>query len=571
MEVVVLGTLLGTWASFGVSLLLGQVEPVSFVTSFLLAVFLFKFEKTRINLSMAIIVLFFALFLSKLFSQMLVVDQQGIWAGGSNVWGDWAVHIGYITNWLYGDNFPPENPFYAGIRLSYPFLFDFTSAILAKSGLPLNWSLQLPGIVFGLVLVILIIKLSEKLTGSQKAAVVAVLIFMFSGGLGWIYLIPGQKILAIPPQGVKELTHSFEGNIQWVNFIISEMVPQRGILFGLTAALTIFLLWLEKTPGKYFLAGIIAGLVPFFHAHTFLAVMFAAAIYFLIQPRRLWFYFFLPAVILGLPQFLYFMPQVTGYSSGFIRQQWGWAAHVQNDNWLWFWFKNIGLMAVLIPIFWIQSYFKNKKLFWLYLPFALIFAVCNIWIFQPWENDNSKLLRFWYLGSSILVAWGLTKLKYKLIAVLFLPVIIFSGSYDATSWLDFNKNKLQMWSREDIKLSEIIKNITPKNSVFLTNDNHNHWVVDLAGRKIVMGFRGWLWSWGINYSARESDVFKMFQGDSQTPYLLAKYGIDYVVIGAGEKSNFNAYEDYFVKHYPLFLDMNGQKIFAVGNGIIRPN
>ena len=71
------------------------------------------------------------------------------------------------------------------------------------------------------------------------AGAVAVIIFMFSGGLGWIYLIPGQNILRVSRDGVRELTHSYEANIQWVNFVISEMVPQRGILMGISAALVV--------------------------------------------------------------------------------------------------------------------------------------------------------------------------------------------------------------------------------------------------------------------------------------------------------------------------------------------
>ncbi|MDO8487731.1 MAG: hypothetical protein Q7S31_00255, partial [bacterium] len=399
METIVLGTLIGTWASFLVSLWAKQLIVWPFVIILLLTLSYFFTHSHLHSLSKAsfkerplfwITVLGWGTFLVKLFSQMLVLSPEGIWAGGSNVWGDWAGHMGYVANWLYGTNWPPQNPWYAGLRLSYPFLFDFTSAVLAKIGLSLPWSFQLPGIVFGLAIVVILFKLSEKLTHSAVAATLAVAIFMLSGGLGFLYLIPGQTILPLPEHGVKELTHSYEANIQWVNFVISEMVPQRGILMGLAASLVVFSLWLEPKPKKYLLAGLVAGLTPFFHAHTFMVIAFVSGVLFLIRPQRIWWYFFIPAGVLALPQFGYFLPQVSGYSSGFMRVQLGWAAHVQNDNWLWFWFKNIGLMAILIPLFWLLAYFKNRRLFWIYLPFLLIFIACNIWVFQPWENDNSK-------------------------------------------------------------------------------------------------------------------------------------------------------------------------------------
>jgi len=577
METVVLGTILATWASFLMSLAAKQLVVWPFVVVFLLTVIArigFNPLRGTLNRIESSSLLFWAtvigwgVFLIKLFSQMLVVGPEGIWAGGSNVWGDWALHVGFVANWLYGSNFPVQNPDYAGVRLAYPFLFDFASAILAKLGLSIPWSFQLPGIVFGLAIVVLLFRLTQKLTHSAVAAAVAVVIFMFSGGIGFVYLIPNQHLLPVPEGGVRELTHSYEGNLQWVNFVISEMVPQRGILLGLSAALVVFLLWLEPQPRRYLLAGVVAGLVPFFHAHTFMMLAFTSGVLFLLQPRRIWWYFFVPAAVLALPQFAYFLPQVSGYSSGFMRVQLGWTAHVQHDNWIWFWFKNIGLMLILIPLFWLQSYRHNRRLFWLYLPFLLIFIACNIWIFQPWENDNTKLLRFWYLASTILVAWGLARwaksgVLQKIAAAIVLVAVTLSGAIDAASWLNFAKNKLLLWSQTDIQLAGEIKQLTPKTAVFLTNDNHNHWVVDLAGRKIILGFRGWLWSWGIDYSAREADVRLMFQGDSHTSNLLAKYGVDYVIIGPGEKSNFQANEAYYQSHYPLLLDRPGQQIFDV--------
>lgn len=570
---VVLGTLLGTWASFLISLASRQLVAWPFVVVFLLTLtWYLRKERAALRLNRSVVFWIttfgWGAFLIKLFSQMLVVAPEGIWAGGSNVWGDWAGHMGYVANWIYGANWPPQNPWYAGIRLSYPFLFDFTSAVLIKLGISVPWSFQLPGIVFGLAIVVLLFKLTKRLTSSAAAGAIAVAIFMLSGGLGFLYLVPHQSILPVPNDGVRELTHSYEGNIQWVNFVISEMVPQRGILMGLAASLVVFLLWLDPKPDKYLLAGVTAGLVPFFHAHTFMVLAFVSGWLFLLKPTKIWWYFFIPAGALALPQFAYFLPQVSGYSSGFMRLQLGWAAHVQNDNWIWFWIKNIGLMAILIPIFWYQTYLKNRRLFWIYLPFVLIFIACNVWIFQPWENDNTKLLRYWYLASSIIVAWGLAKLAksgswQKLVAAGALIVITIAGAVDAGSWLNFERNKLLLWSQADIELANQIKSLTPKDAVFLTNDNHNHWVVDLAGRKIVMGFRGWLWSWGIDYSQRESDVRKAFQGASDTRQILTKYGIDYVIIGPGEKSNFQASEDYYLNNYPLVLSRDNQKIFDV--------
>ena len=78
-----------------------------------------------------------------------------------------------------------------------------------------------------------------------------------------------------------EATHNYEANIQLVNFVISEMVPQRGILLGITAALSIFIL---IDSGYFLLAGLIAGMIPFFHAHTYLVVMAVSVCTFIQTP-----------------------------------------------------------------------------------------------------------------------------------------------------------------------------------------------------------------------------------------------------------------------------------------------
>jgi len=584
----VIGIVGVSWLSFICSFLIGRliVWPVALVL-LLFALLIVFLNRQRLNFLKDVskhidsifwaTVLFWTIFLVKLFSQMLVENSRGIWAGGSNVWGDWAGHMGYIANWIYGSNLPPQNPWYAGIKLSYPFLFDFTSAMFVRLGMTIPQSMEIPGALFSITLVVLLARLTTKLTQSRAAGAISVFIFMFSGGLGFVYLLPVQpdwlqNLFPAPIGEVKELTHVVGANIQWINFVISEMVPQRGIIIGINTALLIFLLWAKGVRANdrncFLLSGILAGLVPFFHTHTFIVLMVVSVLFFLMQPKIYWWFFFIPAGILALPQLIYFLPQVIGYKPGFIRWQPGWLAHVQKDNWIWFWIKNLGLMAILIPMSLLWSWKQNRKLFFYYLPFLSVFIIANLWIFQPWENDNSKLLRFWYLASSILVAgclagWAKTGLTKQIITVLIFVPVILAGAIDAGSWLNFDKNKIRMWNKHDIELARIIRKITPKDAVFLTVDAHNHWVVDLSGRKIFMGFRGWLWSWGINYQEREQDVSLIFKGGPVSKYLLAKYQIDYVIVGPSEKNTFKANLEFFMENYPLILDKSNHKIFKV--------
>ncbi len=123
---IVVSTMVATWASFLISLLAKDfvIWPAifGFVGTFIAIIkytspsfpLLTKEREVegRGGAILWITIATWALYLIKLFSQMLVETSEGIWAGGSNVWGDWAGHIGYIANWLYGANWPPQNPWY---------------------------------------------------------------------------------------------------------------------------------------------------------------------------------------------------------------------------------------------------------------------------------------------------------------------------------------------------------------------------------------------------------------------------------------------------------------------------
>jgi hypothetical protein len=64
----------------------------------------------------ACVIVGFAIRWTILWRGALVFDaQQGLMAGHINIWGDWALHLGDVTSFVYGDNYPPVNSRYLGI------------------------------------------------------------------------------------------------------------------------------------------------------------------------------------------------------------------------------------------------------------------------------------------------------------------------------------------------------------------------------------------------------------------------------------------------------------------------
>jgi len=62
----------------------------------------------------------------QVFSKAMIQDADGISTGLLNNFGDLPFHLSVITGFAYGNNFPPEDPTYAGVRFTYPFLSYFS-------------------------------------------------------------------------------------------------------------------------------------------------------------------------------------------------------------------------------------------------------------------------------------------------------------------------------------------------------------------------------------------------------------------------------------------------------------
>jgi hypothetical protein len=105
---------------------------------------------------------------------------------------------------------------------------------------------------------------------------------------------------------------------------------------------------------------------------------------------------------------------------------------------------------------------------------------------------------------------------------------------------DSNAGPFVWASPEDRSLAAQVEQRTAPDSVILTLGRHNDPLMTLAGRRTVVGYTGWLWSYGIDYRARQADVGAMYQGcatgerECTATELLRLYDVSYVEIPASE-------------------------------------
>jgi hypothetical protein len=200
---------------------------------------------------------------------------------------------------------------------------------------------------------------------------------------------------------------------------------------------------------------------------------------------------------------------------------------------------------------------------------VLLFVACFLFRFQPHAWDNTKLLTWAHLLLCIPVAhylrhlWSKRRPVSRCLAALLLVFTTASGFLEVWRLTRTPEIAVRMWSAEELALAEAFRSLSDPLSTVLCSDHHHHWVSSLAGRPVLLGYRGWLASYGIDYSAVERDVRTMLQGGPGAEELMERYGVEFAAIGRSEIQDYGAAEGYFREHHELILEEAGYAVFWV--------
>ena len=509
-----------------------------------------------------------------LWSSALTYGPDGLAAGQLNIWGDWSAHLGDVMSFAYGDNFPPEYPRLAGQPFAYHYLVSITAAAMVKLGMSPITALPLQSFLFSVLLLLGLYAFARRLLGDRNAAALAVLLFLLGGGLGWLVTV---REMASTHNVLGTLLHhpwdqmlQSDANYQWKNVYFSLIEPQRPYLYGLPLALLILTLLLSgvQTRGRRALiaAGLVAGLLPLAHLGTLLALALVTPFLFLLFPSRRWFLFFGIWVAVAVPQLLLQQGGKPAAASA-IRLEIGWLA--KSDPWIWFWFKNLGLFLPLLVVALISRDLMPpvaKRFLWAFMP---VFVIANLIVFQPWDWDNTKIIVYWFLAVCLLAAALLVRLWHRYRSPVLRGLLLVALTTMLLSGVLINLQQLLGLDRhlllttEELQVAEQVRQKTAPRAMFVTGTQHNLPVSVLTGRPIVMGYPGWLWSYGFDYSTEQRDLYAIFAYDPDTPELLKKYGVDYVVIGPEERREFAVNYTAFSQRYPVIIRTPNYTVFDV--------
>jgi len=568
----------------------------------------------KISLEVIVVALFGTVAFLLLNLRCVLRDELNSVYSSLFIWGDYAFHTSVISSFVYRSNLPPHHPAMINTPMEYPFLMDFLSSILMKTGFNLRSSIVIPNVLLQVSMLCLVAIFAIRVVKRKYAGVLSALLFFFAGNLGLIYAISDIAGCGGFANWIAGLPKDYSGSgvssvppIYFGNPVVVMLLPQRSSILGMGLALIVYVLILhalhnEGSKRELVLAGILAGLLASIHPHSFIAVLIVS-FFLMIGTRRdirSFAYLFVPVATLALPKVLAVQAQVgqgfMGFAIGWLSEN---AVMIRSLDWTTpmrsffsvfesvslltkFWLLNTGFILLPFIYGFLKSDTATRRF---YLPCLTLFLIGNFVRFQPWDWDNYKILLHWYIPTLMIASSGIiqgggfpfkhlirtlrarklpslnkTHLKAVLGAVAVATMLFLSMITGFLSHLRMLQESYLMWSEADIAFAEWIRDNTPSESVFLTSTDHLHPAVSLAGRKIILGFEGWLWSHGIDWNHVQEvkrDSIEMFRGDYT---LMKKYGVDFISITHYER-RFSANEKFKINIE--FLDESGnfEKVF----------
>ena len=469
--------------------------------------------------------------------------EDGALHTGQSCYGDMCMHLSFITSIARNGVFPPLYPIEAGVSMGYPFLCDSISSTYLLLGADLRFAYILPMVLALYAVFSWYFLLMRRVLRSPKRACLAYVLFFLGGGIALWYFLDGAR--ADPSNFTRIFTAYYETptnnaaeNVLWVNPIADLLIPQRATLFGWSILLpSLYLLYRMAFEGEWkyaWMLGVLAGGLPLLHTHSFLALFVISAGAFVRQlflDAKLWKKFLpyaLLAAALSLPQ-LWKFTFAQADNTGFLHLSFNWVN--QEDPYLWFYIKNIGVTFLLLPF----ALLAEKRLRGLWFCALPLWVICEFIVFQPNNYDNNKLLFVVHMLTCGVVASFLGTMYHKLRGIpgraLMGAAVVLAGTLSGVLTLAREAvSDYELFSDGMVEAAAFARENLPDDAVLLTADEHNNPFASLAGQTIVQGSPTFLYFHGVYDTDRAQDVLAMYTQEGALAELADKYGVTHVVL-----------------------------------------
>ncbi len=499
-------------------------------------------KKYKTETAVVLFSLFFSVAL--MFSTFSYVNGSMLIA--TKAWSDFASHIPLIRSFAFGNNFPPQYPLFSGPPIKYHFLFFAFVGILEKLGLRIDYALNIPSALGFFLLLLTIYFFAVKLFKSKAVGVLSILFLLCNSSLDFL------NFFAKYPLSTHTLSDIINNN-QFMSFgpydekIISAFwnlniyTNQRhlGLSYAVSMLLIYFVIkpYLENKKPELkinVITGIILGITFFLNiAVTLMSAIILGMLFLLSKGKRI---SILITIIIGgvitFPQYLYIEQQSVSKTSIFL----GYLANnsLTITSFINYWFQNLGLNLILIPLGFIIAPKKAKIIL---IAYFALFVVGNLFEFSPDIAANHKFFNYFVIIGSMFTAYLLVRLWGKLKALRPLVIILvllltLSGFIDI--FPIFNDTKIALADYPVNKdVAWIMKNTKP-DAVFL-NTQYLYDNASLAGRKIFLGWPYFAWSQGYDTTTRDNMRKSLLDTNNYNYFCdnIKKYKINYAELNNG--------------------------------------
>ncbi len=367
------------------------------------------------------------------------------------------------------------------------------------------------------------------------------------------------------------------------------------------AALVLLIAVFERARARLFdvaVAGLLVGLLPVIHVQSLFAAAVIAAGLAVIRWRPAWLLFAGVAAVVAAPRLVQLVLAPHGSAALGNQYPWlepGWMSGALNTAALghsitassaaaavgdaltlpfnarfWgFWLINLGVavpLSLAVLLLAIGRLFRDRsigraagRVLGIVPPATVrfllacipVFLLCNVAVLQSWDWDNTKLLVYWYLGVALVVAAITVHLWVgvwrRILAVLLAGSVLATGSLALLRLLPYTPPSASVTgpyvvaSAADLQMASVLEAVTAPTAVFLISANTDDFfdpVPLLTGRPVVLDYYPWLWSYGLDYGQRLTDVQTAMAGCGSTPLdecpailgVLRRYDVSYVEV-----------------------------------------
>jgi len=505
-------------------------------------------------------------------------------------WSDFGAHIPMIRSFSMGGNFDrminfqmPEYPIFPGAPIRYHFIFYMIVGFLEKIGVRIDWALNIPSIIGFSGLLILIGVLSYKLFKNYAVAFLSVLFFLFNGSFSFLKFFEKNPLSSHTFTDIATNTNfssfgPWDGGLVSAFWNLNIYTNQRHLAAGFALGLGFIslVLFLEKKSWKnqlpYLLITVpLLSILPYFHQPMLIIIgLFMIWYFFVMKKIRIF------LLLTGLVSVVPIALQLFAFSTDASMFAWypGYLIHetLTPINFLQYWYYNLGLHSILIPLGFLIAPMKVKKVVF---PIFMLFIIANCFKFSVEIAANHKFFNFFMIFGNMLSAYVLVKIwnwnkkntkecgkqtkfcaaslplqdsahgkheigigdaskfSFATIAFRIFTILIFL-SLTLSGIIDFfavaNDSKIPVIDIPRNEIASWIKDHTPTDAVIL-NTSYLYNPASIAGRSIFLGWPYFPWSAG--YKENRMPIMKeMYENKNPSVYcpLLNKYNISYVTV-----------------------------------------